>query len=143
MRVQRMDEKHCTAAAVHLVDPSCVAQQGDLRTRSAKAFNAMACAGDEQQALGISGPQSCHVHGQFFAIVPTQRVDVRFNLEPEFPRGVDKPAARLGVGLRKVARCVQVNRFRRVGQAWGCANQASASRTQQVAPRGIRSSLKS
>jgi len=92
----------------------------------------MAAAGDEQQRRRVSGAESRDVHRERFAVHAQQRMAVRTAIEARRISGGGELAACFGVTLREARGCVHF-----------CASQASAMRTQAVAPSGISSSLKS
>ena len=136
VRVQRMNIKHGDAGCARLVAPLVVVQREHLHAAAAMAFDAVACAGDHEQLLCIGCPVERDVHRDLFAFTALERMHMR----------IDRQASR-GASLQ------ELGTRDRIGRGKGFDNpdhamlralrNCSASSTQQVAPRGIKSSLKS
>ena len=136
MRVERVYVQHRHAGLARRRAQGGILQQRHLGARPAEALHAVAGAAQQQQAGGVGRAVTHHVHGQGLAIAAQHRVGMALHIEAGGFGGGQELAARLPVALREGV------------DAWhglqrGVFSQVSASRTQAVAPSGIRSSLKS
>ena len=153
VRVERMDVEHRHAGIARLGSPLGVVQRKHLHAAAAVALHPVAGAAHHQQLVCATGAVQSHVHGQHFTFTPGQRVGVGLHLQPACGGGLQKLPAGYRVGGRKGfgdtnhGTILSIN-----GRAGGAISQAalawaashsSASRTQNVPPSGIRSSLKS
>ena len=109
-----------------------ITQQRGLHARATKPLHAVAGRADHQQGLRVWRAVQHHVHRQRFTVLAQQWVDVAVDIQVGGLGGSQKLGACLCVGLREV-----------VDHQRGVFSHVSASRTQAVAPSGIRSSLKS
>jgi energy-coupling factor transporter ATP-binding protein EcfA2 len=73
VRVQRVDVEHGHALGAGFFAPLGVVQRKHLHAAAAIAFHAMAGAADDEQAVGVGGAVTHHVHGQGLAVAPFQR----------------------------------------------------------------------
>ena len=130
-----MDVQQRHAGGLGLGVEAGVGQQRALHPRAAEAFDAVAAAADQQQRrrVGLAGTRQ--VQRQGLAVAAQQRVRVAVDVQPAGVGRGEECGARLGVALGEEGGGA--------GHALGVFSHFSASRTQAVAPSGIRSSLKS
>ncbi|MCY1306832.1 hypothetical protein D9M70_567150 [compost metagenome] len=136
-----MHVQHRHALCLGLLAPFGVVQREHLHAAAAVALDAVTGAGDDKQPLGVGVGVAVerHVHRQLFAVAALERVRVRLDREAGADAALQELLARLGVARRKGladadhAAAPPVPGFR----------NCSAICTQQVAPSGMRSSLKS
>ncbi|MCY1362859.1 hypothetical protein D9M69_495970 [compost metagenome] len=137
VRVERMHVQHRHALRLGLLAPFGVVQREHLHAAAAVAFDAVAGAGDDEQPLGVGVAVERHVHRQLFAVAALERVCMRLDREAGADAALQELLARLGVARRK-----GLAHADHAAAPPGLRN-CSAICTQQVAPSGMRSSLKS
>jgi hypothetical protein len=109
------------------------------------AFHSVAGAADDQQFVSTHRAVAGHVHGQFFMLSATQRVQVMLHGQAGGTHLGQEQSTRLGIGVCKAG----VDSGGGVGRGGGDAHAAPlpshccTSFTQKLAPRGISASLKS
>jgi hypothetical protein len=121
-----MHIQHRHARRAHLRQPFVVVQQRHLHAAAAKTLDTVASTGDDQHRVGPRITRHRHIQCQHLAVAPGHGVLIRGNGQTGASSPLQEPHTRLGVAARK--RLIETDHLATTGD--GCANHASASRTQ-------------